>query len=77
MKKVNTERGAVRSIEWLGLILVFLLPLSFACLLIGQLILDQAHYIRLLQLNLFTIYVGAFLAALLQRKKNPAGKNRG
>ncbi len=62
---------------WLAAWLVILLPLSIACLLVGELILDEAHYIRLLQCNLFTVYAGAFLAALLQCKKNPSGKERG
>ena len=77
MKKRLSLRLAVRSIDWSGRILVVLLPLSLACLLVGELFLDKSHYIRLLQYNLFTIYVAAFLAAFRQCKKNPSGKNRG
>lgn len=77
IKRLSVPSGAhVRCSAWLARILVVLLPLGLACILLGEFVLDEAHYRRLLQGNLFTIYTGAFLAALLQCKKNPSGKKR-
>ena len=60
----------------LGRIVIVFSILGFACFLLGEFVLDEANYIRLLQCNIFTIYASVFLAALPQCKKNPSSKKR-
>jgi hypothetical protein len=47
MQSWTVRQLAVSSIASLGLTWMFLLPLGFACLLVGQLLLDEARYVRL------------------------------
>ncbi len=57
-------------------LVLFASPLGLACLLLGEFVLDESQYVRLLQANLFTIYAAAFLAALLHTRKNPRRDER-